>query len=296
MRFLFTVLGVLFLFWKPSFSQDILYTTSGSKLKAKVVEVNTTDVKYKDFSNIDGPTYVIAKTDVVLIGYANGSTDIINPNAASLLPKTTKTPEPLPVTVTEPKRKIPEKPKMNIYYLNQNLLSINAMALANGDVTLLYDREFANQRLGLTVLGGYNFNSRMGGLNAAIADSRNGAKKNYDAGLGLNYMPKTTKRVQYFVGILGKYMSYTYRNVVDTTNNQIRSENAKGYQIALMITNGWTYRISPNFNFKLFGAFGIPVNYPELNYYSTSSQSKRVINPYRSLPKVYIGYCFGYRF
>lgn len=292
MRFLFTVLLSLFLFWKPSFSQDILYTTAGNKLKTKVVEVNTTDVKYKDFSNLEGPTYVISKTDVVLISYANGSTDIINPDAAALLPKK---PEPAPAVVVEPKRKTPEKPKMNLYYLNHNLLSINALALANGDVTLMYDREFANQRLGVTVLGGYNFNSRMGGLNAAIADSRDGAKKNYDAGLGFNFMPKTTKRVQYFIGIMGKYMSYSYKNVIDTTNNQLKYENAKGYQLALMFTNGWTYRISPNFNFKLFGAFGIPVNYPELNYYS-SSGTRQVVNPYRSLPKVYIGYCFGYRF
>jgi hypothetical protein len=291
MRFLFSVLFSLFLFWKPSFSQDILYTLTGNKLQAKVVEINTTDIKYKDFANIDGPTYVISKADIVLIRYSNGSTDIINPDAPELLPKK---PEP-PPAVVENKRKTPEKPKMNIYYLNNNLLSINAMALANGDVTLMYDREFANQHIGLSVLGGYNFNSRMGGLNAAIVDSRDGAKKHYDAGLGINFMPKTTKRVQYFVGLLGKYMSYSYKNVIDTTNNQLKYENAKGFQFALMITNGWTYRISPNFNFKLFGAFGVPVNYPELNYYSTSSAG-RISNPYRSLPKIYIGYCFGYRF
>jgi hypothetical protein len=291
MRFLFVVLFFVLRFWDPLFSQDILYTATGSKLKAKVVEINTKDIKYKDYANIDGPTYVIAKTDIVLISYSNGSTEIINPDAPALLPKKA---EPAPV-VSETRPRVPEKSKKSIYYLNPNLLSINALALANGDVTLMYDREFANQHVGLTVLGGYNFNSRMGALNAAIFDSRDGAKKNYDVGLGINLMPKTTKRVQYFAGILGKYMSYNYKNIIDTTNNQLKYENAKGFQLAIMITQGWTYRISPNFNFKLFGAFGIPVNYPQLNYYSTSS-SGRIVNPYRSLPKIYIGYCFGYRF
>lgn len=292
MRLLFLVLFSVFWFWNTSFSQDILYTSTGNKLQGKVVEINTKDIKYKDMTNIDGPTYVISKTDVVLITYSNGTTEIINPDAPALLPK--KTEQAPAVTETKP-RTLPEKPKKSIYYLNPNLLSINALSLANGDITLMYDREFANQHVGVTVLGGYNFNSRMGALNAAIVDSRDGAKKNYDLGLGINLMPKTTKRVQYFAGILGKYMSYNYKNVVDTTNNQLKYENAKGFQVAIMITQGWIYRISPNFNFKLFGAFGIPVNYPQLDYYSTSSAG-RITNPYRSLPKIYIGYCFGYRF
>lgn len=270
------MLCFIFLFGLSSKAQDILYTISGNKLQTKVEEINITEIKYKDFSNIDGPTYVIAKEEIVLIQYSNGLIDVINANPLGNIPKKT---ENNPVRI-----KTIEKKPLNLYYLNNNMLSINALALANGDFTLIYDREIAEGHVGVSLLGGYNFNSRMGALNGLIADSRDNAKKKFDAGLGINYIPNTTRRIQYFIGLLGKYMAYDYKNVVDTTNNQLKYENASGYQFAVMITNGWTYRISPNFNFKFFGSFGVPVNSPVLK------------KEYVGTPKVYFGYCFGYRF
>ncbi len=259
------------------FAQDVLYTITGNKIKAKVIEINANEIKYKDFNNIDGPTYLIYNTDVVLIQFANGSSQIINANAPALKPAKTE-------TVTAKKAQPKQNP--NLYYMNPNLLSINALALANGDVTLMYDRDFFNSRLSLSVLGGYNFNTRMSILNALINDSREHAKKNYDFGLGINFMPNNTKRGQYFVGLLGKYMSYTYDNPINTTNNQLLFTKATGYQMAIMVTNGWFVRVSPNFNFKIFGSIGIPINSPEL----------KTSNNTIFLPKVYLGYCFGYRF
>ena len=257
------------------FAQDVLYTISGNKIKAKVLEINANEIKYKDFNNIEGPTYLIYNTDVVLIQFANGSSQIINANAPELKPVKTET-----VAVKKPQ----QKQNQNLYYINPNLLSINALAIANGDVTLMYDRDFYNNRLSLSVLGGYNFNTRMGFLNSFINDSREHAKKNFDLGLGINFMPNNTKRVQYFVGLLGKYMAYTYDTPTNTTNNQLIFTKATGYQMAIMVTNGWMVRVSPNFNFKIFGSFGVPINSPELK------------SSYRIAPKIYLGYCFGYRF
>ena len=274
--FLFFIL-TSFCCYTNIFAQDVLYTITGNKIKVKVIEINANEIKYKDFNNIEGPTYLIYNTDVVLIQFANGTSQIINANAPVLKPAKTET-----VSV----KKVQQKQNPNLYYMNPNLLSINALALANGDVTLMYDRDFFNSRLSLSVLGGYNFNTRMGILNALISDSREHAKKNYDAGLGINFMPNNTKRGQYFVGLLGKYMSYTYDNPINTTNNQLLFTKATGYQMAIMVTNGWFVRVSPNFNFKIFGSIGIPINSPELKTNNNSI----------FLPKVYLGYCFGYRF
>lgn len=276
MRLTFSFFCVFFLSCLSSFSQDVLYTISGKKLNTKVLEINVTDIKYKNVDNPEGPTYVIAKSDIVLVQFANGLTQVINSNPPTIAP-----PKEQPVYIAP---KETDKPKPNLYYLNPNLISINALALANGDITLIYDREFLNNRLGLSFLGGYNFNSRMGGLNAFITDSRDKAKKIFDAGIGVNFMPRNTKRVQYFVGLLGKYMAYNYQSRVDSTNNQFHYETAQGSQLAIMISNGWIYHISPNFNFKLFGSIGVPVNTPELKV------------EYSGVPKVYLGYCFGYRF
>ncbi|MES2566559.1 MAG: hypothetical protein V4565_06820 [Bacteroidota bacterium] len=288
MRLLFIVFSILFAMASSSFAQDIIYTTGGNKLQAKVLEINTTNLKYKDYNNLEGPTYVITKTDVVLIKYANGMTEVINSNPETIEPKTESTvannSKSNESNNAINKSRTLEKPPLNLYYLNNNMLSINALALANGDVTIMYDRDLYNSRMSLTFLGGYSFNSRMGGLNAFIADSKDNAKKKYDLGLGISFMPRNTKRVQYFVGLLGKYMSYDYQNVIDTTNNQKNYEKASAFQMAVMLTNGWVFRVSPNFNFKLFGAIGAPGN------------SVALKSQYTGVPKVYLGYCFGYRF
>ena len=278
---IFLVLGFL------SYSQDILYLSNGDKLSAKITEINPTDVKYKDFTNLGGPTYVISNSELVLIQYSNGTTQVINSNPRPIEPK-----KESPVT-TNAKLLETKKTKLpNLYYMNSNLLSINALALTNGDVTLIYDRELFNCKMSVSFLGGYNFNSRMGVLNSFISDTKDNAKINYDVGLGINYMPKNTKRVQYFIGVLGKYMSYNYKNVIDTTNNQKKYADASAYQLAIMLTNGWVYRISPFFNFKIFGSIGVPIN--STNLQTTNSRGN--IRDYTHSPKIYLGYCFGYRF
>ena len=303
MRQILSVLFTLFLFANMAYSQDILYTTAGSKLKGRVTEINLKDIKYKDFNNLEGPTYVIAKTDVVLIQYANGTTEVINDNPNTLAPKITETvtsiekpaekPVQKPFDRNDPyaKAKKPEKKDFNLYYLNNNTFSINALALANGDVTLMYDRDILKSRMSLTFLGGYSFNSRIGALNLFIRDSKDGAKKKYDAGFGISYMPRNTKRVQYFVGLLGKFMAYDYLDVIDTTNNQKNYQKASASQVAIMISNGWVFRVTPNFSFKVFGSIGAQINSTPLVTFNSNGK----VN-YGDYPKVYLGYCFGYRF
>lgn len=303
MRLILSVIFTFFLFANLAYSQDVLYTTAGSKLKGKVTEINLKDIKYKDFNNLEGPTYVIAKTDVVLIQYSNGTTEVINDNPNTLAPKITATVAPVekPIETAAPKPfdkndpyakgKKGEKKDYNLYYLNSNMISINALALANGDVTVMYDRDLFQGKMSLSFLGGYSFNRRMGGLNLYIADAKDGAKKKFDAGFGINYMPRNTKRVQYFVGVLTKYMAYDYLNVVDTTNNQKNYRKENAYQLAILVTNGWVYRVTPNFNFKIFASIGGQINSTPLEV--TNSIGTR---NYGNYPKIYLGYCFGYRF
>ena len=43
----------------------------------KVLEIDDNNIKYKKFSNITGPTYVIKKSEVFKIKYSNGTSEII---------------------------------------------------------------------------------------------------------------------------------------------------------------------------------------------------------------------------
>ena len=268
-------------------AQDILYTTYGTKILSKVLEINGQEIKYKSFTNSEGPTYVIATLDIIFIQYANGTSEILNYNPKPLEPI-------LKLTVTESSknRLTPKAKTANLRYMNNHLISINALALLNGDATIIYDHEFFKSKLAISVLGGINFNSRMNPLNFYINETKVNAKKNYDAGLGFNYMPNNTKKVQYFVGFLGKYMSYNYKEVIDTSNNQKRFSDASANQIALMVTNGWLFRISPFFNFKIFASIGKQINSTNLEMIEKNGDKTNFSNS----PKMYFGYCFGYRF
>ena len=58
-------------------AQDIIYKTDGDEIKAKVLEVSEV-IKYKKADNADGPTYSIAKQDVFMIKYANGTKEMFS--------------------------------------------------------------------------------------------------------------------------------------------------------------------------------------------------------------------------
>jgi len=61
-----------------AYSQDTIVTKDAKKIAAKVLEINKDDVKYKNFGNLDGPTYTLLKTQVATIIYQNGDMDVFD--------------------------------------------------------------------------------------------------------------------------------------------------------------------------------------------------------------------------
>lgn len=260
------------------FGQDILYTNNGQKILAKVIEINPESIIYKSFDNIDGPSYIIDKNTIVLIEYKNGTSQIINSDVNYYSSKEEKSLE---------NEKHPDHHKpTDLYYINKNVVSINALGLMNGDVTILYDRDFLDGKLNLSFLGSYNFNDRMNFLNATLSLANNQrSKKLYDLGIGVNYMFETENKVHSFIGILVKHLAFSYDKSTVDANGIVTYQKTQANQIATMITNGLQYRMTPNFNLKLFYGFGIQSNDMQKNNGSFN-------NPF----KMYFGYCFGYRF
>jgi hypothetical protein len=60
------------------FAQDVIVKKDGTTILSKVIEIGTTEVKYKKFSNQDGPTYTITKAELQAINYENGDKDTFN--------------------------------------------------------------------------------------------------------------------------------------------------------------------------------------------------------------------------
>lgn len=74
LNYCFTV--ALFLVSVATFSQDNLIKHDGTIIKAKILEVGSTQIQYKNIDNIDGTTYTVEKHEVFMIQYENGSSDL----------------------------------------------------------------------------------------------------------------------------------------------------------------------------------------------------------------------------
>ncbi len=73
-KFLF----VLFAVWcgaMTAAAQDLIVKTDASQVEARVLEISPDAVRYKRFSNPDGPTYVLPVAEIRYIRYANGEVE-----------------------------------------------------------------------------------------------------------------------------------------------------------------------------------------------------------------------------
>lgn len=60
-----------------TFAQDVIVKRDGEEIQCKILEVSTNKVKYKQWKNQDGPTFVEKKTDVLMLKYENGQKEVI---------------------------------------------------------------------------------------------------------------------------------------------------------------------------------------------------------------------------
>ena len=115
--------------------QDTLVTRNGQLILGNVMEVTTTEIKYKKMEVADGPVYTERKSSIAKIKYKNGYTDIL--------------PEMKEETATVKKEvgnedyrgeKLPLVPRGRKYLYGDNLISENQMhkmllSLNNPEIT-----------------------------------------------------------------------------------------------------------------------------------------------------------------
>ena len=58
-------------------AQDVIVKKDGSTILSKVLEISETEIKYKKWSNQDGPMYTISRNEVNSINYQNGEVELI---------------------------------------------------------------------------------------------------------------------------------------------------------------------------------------------------------------------------
>lgn len=57
-------------------AQDIITTKDGKDIQSKILEVNANEVKYKKYNNLDGPTFTLSKSEILIVRYENGENEV----------------------------------------------------------------------------------------------------------------------------------------------------------------------------------------------------------------------------
>jgi hypothetical protein len=68
------------LIFSQSFSQDKIYRNNGKIVEAKIIEIGSDEIKYKEFNNPDGPIYVLETDKIKKIVFENGTTQKFEDN------------------------------------------------------------------------------------------------------------------------------------------------------------------------------------------------------------------------
>lgn len=58
-------------------AQDVLVKRDGEEIQCRILEVSTNKVKYKQWKNQDGPTFVEKKSDILMLKYENGTKEVM---------------------------------------------------------------------------------------------------------------------------------------------------------------------------------------------------------------------------
>lgn len=61
-----------------SYAQDVIVTKDAKKIDAKILEVSTSEIRYKELDNLDGPVFILRADEILTIIYANGKVVIYN--------------------------------------------------------------------------------------------------------------------------------------------------------------------------------------------------------------------------
>lgn len=92
-RHLLVLFGLLLL-TSAAHAQDMLTKRNGDEIAVKVLEVTPTEIRYKRTDNPDGPLFIVLRSEVFMIKYANGTKDVFNNAPAAPTPATASGPPP----------------------------------------------------------------------------------------------------------------------------------------------------------------------------------------------------------
>jgi len=238
------------------YAQDAIYTSDNKKIEGKVLEVGLSEIKYKLATNPEGPTYVIRKSDLVLITYQNGTHQNFSP---------------------QDKASAPAKfDSITVNYC-KNFIGVDIAEFAVTSVGMIYERTMGKKgmfALRLSFSVGLNKNTYSG-----ISYARG---KIFNTGIDFKYFPTGQGRLRYYAAPYLEWGMFRYRDYYGWDYYpQITYSDGQHY--AGGIKNGFLFQ--PTTHFCIGADLGFGIKKDETSRIGESVQSHFKAN-------VLIGYRF----
>ncbi len=193
-------------------AQDYIILLNGSEIKAKVLEINDQNIKYKKFSNLTGPTYTMNRSDIFLIKYESGDKDIFNAGSSKNDIKVN----------TNFGNLAPTEFKYNPNIGTQNCQvqkPLGAKVTGNGSGDVFFREDLVYYGYDLTYLRLTNPN-KIGQSSRLIQDHFNDWNRVFNDNVGFNELKKWMNKPYMLVGtpIFQNYYKRDFNNFVDYGN------------------------------------------------------------------------------
>ncbi len=224
------IILISIIFWFLSgiiHAQDIIYKLDGTKEEVKVLEIDKKEIHYKKFSNTEGPTYSIDRSNVVMITYENGNFDLLNK----------------PVI----------EGKKNVEFA-RNILSYHLFDLVFNEFTISYERLLKEGKIGIQIPLSFGYNR-----SNFYSDN---FRSLFYSGATLNFYPTGQGIFKYFMGpqlILGYGEEQDYVDYFDDQGNYIGTENltTQSFYGKFFVNNGIIFTPIKNLSISTYLSLGI---------------------------------------
>ena len=283
----FLLLACLFLM-AFSWAQDQLYKKDNSKLLVKVLEIGSSEIKYKLFDNLNGPIYTELKSSISLIIYENGKHEVVSNEPQS--------------SVANYPRYLNDSRKSDSlkYYSRTNSVSLNFLNFFNNEIGVIYQKEIFESNYNIIVPIAFGLEQPNVTQSVWYSQGNNESyidleKKRFELGLGIHYYPNLGTNINYFIGPVFRFMQFDavqnyYANYSSVKKNIVLN------RYAMTITNGFIFRTKSRLVSTLFASLGFkydkvpdPVIDPVTNIQSNPISQPVSLN-------IWLGYSVGFNF
>lgn len=131
------------------YAQDVIVTRDAKRVEAKILEVSSSEIKYKEFSNPDGPTFVLQAAEINTIIYQNGTVKVFDqPKQAAPAPVYNSAAPAYSATAAPQATGMPITKNDKTYYMGeQRMTEDQYVAFIQLNCQQAYDRYMSGKKL-----------------------------------------------------------------------------------------------------------------------------------------------------